>query len=615
MKKNNFKDDLYMSFKTEPEVNGLLSSVDFQIEENHLSAFYRGDDLIFVLDKTINEAKPNVLLIIDPVDYRKWDDILTNDYNVNLELIRPKVDNKYRKLDIDYDGLSIYKHLIEDYKNGDDLTNSLNELSNFRNSSIKMAASQRLVSSQNKIRKSSITVDKTDKTLAKLQEDFKKLRLKLQKQRKKNEDPEKIEKTETRIQNLILKMRRSKKRLKRAEKRLEAAKKDSDISEEILKQKYTIKTTKAVDVMSDEEVKPLFEKDPEVMDEKIAFKPIDFDSDKFEDSEVVPNVSEIMTDSKKHEDDEDDEEEITYNNSFENSVIDSIKPVEVLPSFEPIETAKEIEEVKEEKAPEEARFVEPLQRPVSPRTGKIVGDGNVNNNLKDNTVLSSSQIVSNKPSPVYYLVLVLLIITSIFTLFLYQKRNCNNNVPNITADKIETVFVEEKAEEQNPEINNQDSIEPAVNNTVESEEHTIEPENNVEQMNSTELVDSVEEIKPEDSVEQGAAEESVAVEPEQELVNENTEKTEEHEEISSGDLNQNTDDLNKENSVGNSSIHDSSIRDSSISDSSDEEHVLVNKPEYNVSSDRDFSEDENFEYNNSIPPEEQVPDNSFLEQN
>ena len=37
--------------------------------------------------------------------------------------------------------ISMKKNLIEDYKNGNDLTNSLNELSNFRNSSIKMAAS------------------------------------------------------------------------------------------------------------------------------------------------------------------------------------------------------------------------------------------------------------------------------------------------------------------------------------------------------------------------------------------------------------------------------------------------------------------------------------------
>ncbi len=588
MKKNKSIDNLYMTFKEEPEVNGLLKSIDFKIEDNLLSAFYKDDELIFVLDKTINETKPNVLLIIEQIDGRKWDDILANDYNVTLELIRPKIRNKYRKLDIDYDGLNIYKNLIEDYKNGTDLTNSLNELSNFRNSSIKMAASQRLVSSQNKIRKSSITVDKTDKTLSKLQEDFKKLRLKLQKQRKKNIDPEKIKRTEDRIQNLILKMRRSKKRLKRAEKRLETAKKDSDISEEILKQKYIMKTTKAIDVMS-EDVKPLFDKDPEVMDEKIAFKPINFDSDKFDETEVVPNMSSIISDEDKNDID------IEYNNSSENSVIDSIKAIEE-------DTVEENKEEKiEDKKEEPEKFVEPLKRPVSPISGQTIKSNLEQPYNNNNSILSSSQIVSNRPSQIYYLVLVLLIITSIFTLFLYQKRNCNNGTPNITTEKIETVFVEEKPDEKTQEVNlNQELIEP--------DESNLNNENKTEEKEHEILENSIISSDVNEESQESSKEENNETLENQDTTPINQEEIQEQQDAA--DLTESIE--NKETIVNEQpEIKSDEIVEPVINE--DEEKVLLDKPEYNVSSDREFTEDQNFDSNNSIPSEEQVPDTTISE--
>ena len=586
-----------MTFKEQPEINGLLTSIDFKIEGNLLSAFYKDDDLIFVLDKTINETKPNVLLVIDTIDDRKWDDILSNDYNVTLELIRPKIGNKYRKLDIDYDGLDIYKKLIECYKNGTDLTNSLNELSNFRNSSIKMAASQRLVSSQNKIRKSSITVDKTDKTLSKLQEDFKKLRLKLQKQRKKNEDQEKIKKTEDRIRNLILKMRRSKKRLKRAEKRLETAKKDSDISEEILRQKYTIKTIKAVDVMSDEEVKPLFDKDPEIMDEKIAFKPIDFDSDKFNEEEVVPNMSNIISDK-------DEDIDIEYNKSSENSLIDSIKPIEEDSFLE--KTKDNQEEIKEElkntEIEEPVKFVEPLTRPVSPISGQTVKNNNKEKIITNNNdVLSSSQIISNRPSPVYYLVLILLIITSIFTLFLYQKRNCNSVTPNIMAEKIETVFIDEKQKQE--EINNDE-------NNLNKDPVEIDNNENEKQEEINNIDDSVIQDDIKEEAQEFIDEENKDVQNNQET-SDNIEDNKDTEAIEQQDSVSMTESIEKTEDTINDE-HDE-IKEEETITNSEEEQIILNKPIYNVSSDREYTEDQNFESNSSIPSEEQVPDNTISE--
>ena len=76
---------------------------EYNVAGNELRAYYDNDGaLVFVVDMLVNDRKPNVLLVIDAVDNRKWDDILENDYGVELETVRPKKDNKYQKLDIEY---------------------------------------------------------------------------------------------------------------------------------------------------------------------------------------------------------------------------------------------------------------------------------------------------------------------------------------------------------------------------------------------------------------------------------------------------------------------------------------------------------------------------------
>ena len=80
----------------------------FDIDGNEINAFYDNDDnLVFVLDNTISPQKPNVLLVINPDGDKKWDEILSGEYDIDLETIRPKVDNKYQKLDIEYSGLPV----------------------------------------------------------------------------------------------------------------------------------------------------------------------------------------------------------------------------------------------------------------------------------------------------------------------------------------------------------------------------------------------------------------------------------------------------------------------------------------------------------------------------
>jgi len=63
---------------------GTLIMRSYDIEGNNIDAFYDdADDLVFVLDNTINPNKPNVLLVINPEGDKKWDEF----YPVNTMLI------------------------------------------------------------------------------------------------------------------------------------------------------------------------------------------------------------------------------------------------------------------------------------------------------------------------------------------------------------------------------------------------------------------------------------------------------------------------------------------------------------------------------------------------
>jgi hypothetical protein len=83
------------SFAASDSAGAGLTPEYFNIDENKFSGYYdAAHKLIFILDETKNDFAPNDLLIINSIDDRKWDDILANDYKVDLEDIRPRVDNK-----------------------------------------------------------------------------------------------------------------------------------------------------------------------------------------------------------------------------------------------------------------------------------------------------------------------------------------------------------------------------------------------------------------------------------------------------------------------------------------------------------------------------------------
>lgn len=479
-----------------------LKVVDYDIAGNAFRAYYDADDkLVLVIDFVVNDIKPNVLLVINPVGLRKWDDILMNDYGVDLETVRPKKDNKYQKLDVEYTGLAAYDALIQAYDADENLATALVGLNEFRNAAARRAALERLGAADMTAARARETIDKTNETIAEQQARVKELRGKLAVQRRDvgkeptKQSAAKILRTESQIDAANDKLARSKKRLISAQRRLAAAEDDIDVAQAILQAldasvvggvpaapvptdvmtvepapvpmqnvpQFTEITPyeeqpKAED-MADEEVKPLFDKDPNIMDEDIAFKPIDFGTTPSVPTEPVaaPVVADVYSEptpsmplSFQPPVMSGGADEMVPVATVDSPVLDTLTPVslpseqidsELLSTIEPAGLSQEpvmadvpvvapapvmpAENVPPVAAAQPMPEIAPAPvgaetRPVSPISG---------------TLMSTAQPVpteKRKPSAVYYVMLIVLIVLSIFTLWLYQKST-NDALPELGA--------------------------------------------------------------------------------------------------------------------------------------------------------------------------------------
>ena len=646
---------------------GNLVMRPYNIEGNDIRAFYdSSDDLIFVLDNTINESKPNVLLVINPDGDKKWDEILSGEYEIDLETIRPKQDNKYQKLDIEYSGLGVYDSLINAYIAGESLEENLNQLAILRDSAARHSAVVRLNAANEAIAKTNATIVKTKESIVRLQQHLKTLRAKLVATKKEigkvstKQSASKVLKIESQIEAVTEKLNRAKSRLASAQRRLEVATVDAELASNVLNRpplenkntkkvktmpmdnKHEVKSLPVepeyevdddsmadeveenteesvedlpVPVVQDEEensqgedeeiideeensqdadedeqetdeeedsdVKPLFDEDPQIMDEKIAFKPVlldapdnademsqlpavveeeqkDFAPEKREEpmpnenNETLENkpVLESMTPVENNvEEPATEDEELQINIEEQKPVIDMMKPIQEpededskqeepkpavdiikpvnnvpLPSeneeqevkleadfqedevltapqepvaFAPVEADKMVDESEAEKEPEEQTVRQPVMeesqrpRPVSPQLSNpaVAPAMPVANNVGTADYTDSKP---RKPSLFYYVLLILLIGLSIFTLWLYQK-NVEPTTPELTAAAgtettsvlrpkakkaekaaapVETVFLDEVKEEPAPV---EEEVEEAES-VIEEPEETEEPE-------------------------------------------------------------------------------------------------------------------------------------------
>ena len=432
---------------------GALKMRSYDINGNVIDAFYdSSDNLVFVLDNTINAQKPNVLLVINPNADKKWDEILSTDYGVDLETIRPKVDNKYQKFDIEYSGLSVYDTLIHAFDAGDSLEDALNQLTILRDSAARHSAMTRLNVANETITKTNATIVKTQESIVRLNARLKTLRAKLAEAKKSigreptKQSASKILKLESQIDATNEKIKRANERLKSARRRLETATVDAELASALLNQpggeiKQTVKKVKPVAVPvekrsapvaveepteeieetvtteetadddaddfeeyteestveeevqntepENEKIKPLFNEDPQILNDDIAFKPISFDAQKDSDKPgqeaMVPDLSKEMllteeTDEQEIKEIEDfsdqeqksepvvKEEEIVEEptkTEEEKPMLDSMLPVptdsESTAETEPVTEEKSEDKDQSYNVPEFTSFIEPVE--------------------------------------------------------------------------------------------------------------------------------------------------------------------------------------------------------------------------------------------------------------
>lgn len=506
-----------------------LTHTDYDIAGNVFRAYYDTDKkLVMVLDFVINNLKPNVLLVINPVGNRKWDDILMNDYAIDLETIRPKKDNKYQKLDIEYTGLTQYDDLIRAYETDTDLSDALAQINEFRNMAARRAATERLDIANAAIERARETTEKTNELIKTQQTRLKQLRSKLTQQRRNigheptKQSAAKILRTESQIDATNDKLARAKKRLARAQNRLYTATEDADIARKILAhqdetenknnlstsgrpteimeystpsvptvsapqfnqvitlQESEFKEPKAEDMAKEKKVKPLFDKDPEILDEEIAFKPIDFNLPTEDTAQTTPDVAPSAS-SESNRSFETPESTLPVHEEFEEPVNTPELPTTTqLKSAEPVETSQWIAPVQSEPvaapvlnsltpiepqsqrtvsetpsdnipSPQPQDFVAPIPEPVSfnsdsdtsellpsqTQTSSMpeISPAPINSDMRpvspiDNGVNNIPHHAHHKPTVLYYLLLVILIALSIFTLWIYQKST-NDLTPEL----------------------------------------------------------------------------------------------------------------------------------------------------------------------------------------
>lgn len=220
------------------QINGKYNDVKefhFSSQTMSFTAFFKDEQIIFVIDDTCDVISPNELLIIKPLEGEqnpkkpetKWDSILKNKFGINPMEIRPKENTKYKKLDISYAPLDLYASFIA-FPN-EELLNFIEqnrEILSLENAYEREAENLLIYN------KSTTTLEKAQLTLENLKKRILTISKKMKNQEEKEQaNPENVDeqaKAEL-MQKLYLateKLKRTERRIKRANKRSESAYKE-----------------------------------------------------------------------------------------------------------------------------------------------------------------------------------------------------------------------------------------------------------------------------------------------------------------------------------------------------------------------------------------------------
>ena len=207
----------------------------------------------------------------------------------------------------------------------------------------------------------------------------------------------------------------------------------------------------------------MFNEDPQILNDDIAFKPIAFDAPVFNESEDIKEEPIVQIEEPK-------------------PVLESMTPIH---EPEPVFTPQPIveEEVVEEKPVIET--IKPVE-PVIQESETVVEPVRPITPVVNNFQAPIENKEHSKPGFIYYVLLLVLILLSVFTLWLYQKNISGDTTPVLTAKATETVVAEpkvvEKVEQPAPVVVNEqqnDDVflneEPAVAEPVSVETKEQEP--------------------------------------------------------------------------------------------------------------------------------------------
>lgn len=220
------------------QINGKYQDVrEFHFSSQDMSfvAFFKNDDLIFVIDDTCDIISPNELLIIEPLKDEenpkkpnvKWDSILKNNFGINPMEIRPKENTKYKKLDISYKSLDLYRSFVSfQTEETLGLIEQNREILSLENAYDRESENLLVYNkSTSTLEKAQITLDKLKKRILNISKKMKKQEELVAENPSKNDENLKAEL----IQKLYIateKLKRTERRIKRATKRSEAAYKE-----------------------------------------------------------------------------------------------------------------------------------------------------------------------------------------------------------------------------------------------------------------------------------------------------------------------------------------------------------------------------------------------------
>jgi hypothetical protein len=429
----------------------------FQIGGNVFDAcFDERGKLICVLDETLTARRPFALLVLNSADGRRWDDILVNDYHLKLSDIRPKKNNRYQKFDISYTGLRIYDKMIADYNDGGDWMAAGLELDRFRDAAARDAAVLRLTQGTENLAAATITLERTDAALTGMAATRKELRSKLAALRRgigktpTKDSAAKILRTESALEKLEERVKNAARRKRRAARRIESANAEIAAATEILNyiparaaqqiavaavddepvinelKTIVMETQEIVPAVPDKggemadnnDIQPLLSQDPEIIDNGIAFKPIDFG-----EVPVTPPAPRPQPVSDPYA----SPIPVPMPAWDAPASATAPQPTPFMPAPAPQpEFSQPSEQIYNQ--PIAAPDFQPTPTPVpaapTPAPAPVYGPAPVAPVYRPQP--------AKKQTGIYYFMLVLLIVLAVFTLWIYQKKT-SGGVPNIAA--------------------------------------------------------------------------------------------------------------------------------------------------------------------------------------